>query len=384
MRNFKKIKRVIIKIGSSSITDVKFGVKTDVLDNIMEMAYKLKELGISLTIVSSGAIATGMHELNFSEKPKDLSLKQACASVGQAKLMECYNNSAKKYGLITGQILVSHDDFGIRHRTNLLSNTLDAMIKNGIIPIINENDTLAVDEIKVGDNDTLSSYVAPMIRADLLILFSDIDGLYDKNPKIYPDAKLIPVVEKIDKKIVSYAGGATSNVGTGGMATKINAALISTSAGCNMLICNSNKINELLSIVKGEVIGTLFLSNKNAISSREHWMIFTSNSYGDIIVDEGLEKALKEKKVSILSKGVIKVVGSFLEGKVINIMNNNGEIIAKGETNYSSEDILKLIGHDSSDFSKILGRNGLKPEIIHANKMVVLRNDLYGRTIKKM
>ena len=223
-----------------------------------------------------------------------------------------------------------------------------------------------------------------MIRADLLILFSDIDGLYDKNPKIYPDAKLIPVVEKIDKKIVSYAGGATSNVGTGGMATKINAALISTSAGCNMLICNSNKINELLSIVKGEVIGTLFLSNKNAISSREHWMIFTSNSYGDIIVDEGLEKALKEKKVSILSKGVIKVVGSFLEGKVINIMNNNGEIIAKGETNYSSEDILKLIGHDSSDFSKILGRNGLKPEIIHANKMVVLRNDLYGRTIKKM
>ena len=382
MRNFKKVKRVIIKIGSSSITDIKLGVKTDVLDNIMKMAYELSKNKISLTIVTSGAIAAGMHELGFEEKPKVLSLKQACASVGQAKLMEAYSNSAKKYGLICGQILVSHDDFGIRKRTNLLSNTLDSMINNGIIPIINENDTLAVEEIKVGDNDTLSSYVAPMISADLLILFSDIDGLYDKNPKVYDDAKLISVVEKIDKKIVSYAGGVTSSVGTGGMATKINAALISTSAGCNMLICNSNRIGDLLDIIKGEEIGTLFLSNKNAISSKEHWMIFTSNSYGDIIVDSGLEEALKVKKVSILSKGIKEIKGQFLDNKVINIKNEKGQIIAKGVTNYSSEDILKIIGHDSKDIDTILGKKNLKPEVIHANKMVVLRKDLYGRTIK--
>ncbi len=382
MRNFKKVKRVIIKIGSSSITDIKLGIKTDVLDNIMKMAYELSKNKISLTIVTSGAIAAGMHELGFEEKPNVLSLKQACASVGQAKLMEAYSNSAKKYGLICGQILVSHDDFGIRKRTNLLSNTLDSMINNGIIPIINENDTLAVEEIKVGDNDTLSSYVAPMISADLLILFSDIDGLYDKNPKVYDDAKLISVVEKIDKKIVSYAGGVTSSVGTGGMATKINAALISTSAGCNMLICNSNRIGDLLDIIKGEEIGTLFLSNKNAISSKEHWMIFTSNSYGDIIVDSGLEEALKVKKVSILSKGIKEIKGQFLDNKVINIKNEKGQIIAKGVTNYSSEDILKIIGHDSKDIDTILGKKNLKPEVIHANKMVVLRNDLYGRTIK--
>lgn len=384
MRNFKKVKRVIIKIGSSSITDIDTGVKNDVLANIMFMANALKQNGISLIIVSSGAISAGMHELGFKEKPKNLSLKQACAAVGQAKLMECYNNQARKYNLVTGQILVSHDDFGLRNRMNLLSNTLDEMIKNGIIPIINENDTLAVDEIKVGDNDTLSSYIAPMISADLLILFSDIDGLYDKNPKLYSDAKLISTVSEIDKKVVSYAGGATSSVGTGGMATKINAALISTSAGCNMLICNSKEIPNLLKIVAGEEIGTLFLSKKNAISSREHWMIFSSNSYGEVVVDDGLKNALVDKKVSILSKGIKEVRGSFLENKVINICDINGNIIAKGVTNYSSDDILKIMGHDSSEIETILSKKNYKNEVIHANKMVVLRNDLYGRTIKKM
>ncbi len=375
MRDFKGIQRIIIKVGSSSLVNKDLSINQPMIVGIMQSFKELSDKGINVALVSSGAIASGMHELGLTKKPKEMSLKQACAAIGQSKLMEAYNKAADIYGLKTGQILVNHDDFQIRKRMNYLSDTLDAMFKNNIIPIINENDALAVEEIKVGDNDTLASLISPMINADLLILFSDIDGLFDKNPKIYKDAKLIDVVNEINADIINMAGDKTTEVGTGGMQTKINAARISTSAGANMIICNSNQIKNLCDIVAGKEIGTLFKASKNQISSREHWIIYKANSMGNIIIDNGLKDALKKKKVSILSKGIIDVNGDFLKGMIITINDKDGNVIGKGISNYSSTEIRLLEGHESKDLKEILGYEG-KKEIIHANDLVLLKEGL--------
>lgn len=380
MRDFKDIKRVIIKVGSSSLVNKDLSVNNEIIISILSVFKKLKKEGIECALVTSGAIALGMHELKLNKRPKELSLKQACAAVGQAKLMESYNKVASLYDLVLGQILISHDDFQIRKRMLILSDTLDSMFKHGIIPVINENDALAVDEIKVGDNDTLASLISPMIKADLLVLFSDIDGLYDKNPKIYPDAKMIERVDKIDDSILAMVGGATTNVGTGGMETKIDAALSSISSGVNMIICNSNRITDLEKIVKGEEIGTLFVKG-DKVSSRDHWIIFKSNALGSITVDKGLEQALDNKKVSILPKGVKNVSGEFLAGSVINVINQNGDILAKGISNYSSAEIKLIIGVSSEKISDILGYIG-KKQVIHANDLVLLGDGYYGHFVK--
>jgi len=380
MRDFKDIKRVIIKVGSSSLVNKDLSVNNEIIISILSVFKKLKKEGIECALVTSGAIALGMHELKLNKRPKELSLKQACAAVGQAKLMESYNKVASLYDLVLGQILISHDDFQIRKRMLILSDTLDSMFKHGIIPVINENDALAVDEIKVGDNDTLASLISPMIKADLLVLFSDIDGLYDKNPKIYPDAKMIERVDKIDDSILAMVGGATTNVGTGGMETKIDAALSSISSGVNMIICNSNRITDLEKIVKGEEIGTLFVKG-DKVSSRDHWIIFKSNALGSITVDKGLEQALNNKKVSILPKGVKNVNGEFLAGSVINVINQNGDILAKGISNYSSAEIKLIIGVSSEKISDILGYIG-KKQVIHANDLVLLGDGYYGHFVK--
>lgn len=372
MRDFKNINRIIIKIGSSSLVNEDFSVNMPRLVNIMQSFKTLKDKGIDVALVSSGAIATGMHELNLKKKPKEMALKQACAAVGQAKLMELYNKAAEIFNLKTGQILVNHDDFQIRKRMNYLTDTLDAMFKNGIIPIINENDALAVEEIKVGDNDTLAALIAPMVGAKLLILFSDIDGLYNKNPKEYSDAVKIDLVEKIDQSILDMVGKVTSAVGTGGMQTKIDAALISTTAGCHNIICNSNRIGDLTKIVEGEEIGTLFLANKKGISSREHWLIFKANSSGTIVIDDGCIKALSNKKVSLLPKGILCVSGNFLKGAVVDVRDKFNALIAKGISKYSNLEIEKFITQKEEKAQ----------EVIHANDLVLIRENYYGRFTK--
>lgn len=375
MRDFSEIKRVVVKVGSSSLVNADNSINFQRIDELMQTFSKLKKNNIEIALVSSGAIALGMYQLGLSKKPKEMALKQACAAIGQAKLMQCYNDSASKYGLICGQILLNHDDFQVRKRMLYLCDTLDAMFKNNIIPIINENDALAVEEIKVGDNDTLASLIVPMIKANLLVLFSDIDGLFNKNPKLYSDAFIIKTVDKIDNNVLSMVGDSTSNVGTGGMKTKINAAIIATTACCNMIICNSQEISRLDDIIKGEEIGTLFTAKKKGISSREHWMIFKANSSGNIIVDDGCKEMLLKKKVSILPKGVVSVNGEFLQGAVIDICDKNNKIIAKGITNYSYLYILRIKGLSTMEVKQLISSDA-KSEIIHANNMVVFREDL--------
>lgn len=373
MREFESIKRVILKIGSSSLVDEKLNIKADVLDELMHSFKNLLDKGIELCLVSSGAIALGRGELGLKKKPTEMALKQACAAIGQAKLMEYYNEAAKKYGIVCGQILVNHDDFQVRNRLKFLEQSLETMLKNKVIPIINENDVLAVEEIKVGDNDTLSSLLVPAINADLLILFSDIDGLFDKNPKEFSDAKFISTVDKIDESIYKMVGVNKSNVGTGGMETKLNAAIITTQALGNMIICNSNRISDLEQIISGAEIGTLFKAKKHLISNKEHWMIYRVKASGDIVIDSGAKAALNKKKVSILPTGIISVKGDFLKDSIINVVDEKGNVIAKGITNYSSDVIDMIKGKKSAEF---LGEKHPKEEVIHANNLVIIREDI--------
>jgi glutamate 5-kinase len=373
MRDLKSIKRVILKIGSSSIVNGDLSINYKLLDSLMNSFKKLQDDGIQLVLVTSGAIALGRSVLGLKNKPKTMALKQACAAIGQAKLMEEYNNIGQKYNVKCGQILLNHDDFQIRKRLKFLEDCLEECLKNNVIPIINENDALAVEEIKVGDNDTLSSLLVPVINADLLILFSDIDGLYDKNPKEFDDAKFIDTVDKVDSNIYKMVGVNKSNVGTGGMETKLNAAIIATQAQGNMIICNSNRIIDLEKIIEGAEIGTLFKAKKRLISLREHWMIYRVKASGSIVIDTGAINALNEKKLSILPKGIISVNGNFLSDSIINVISEDGKLIAKGISNYSSDQIDLIKGKKSNEF---LGKKYLKEEVIHANNLVIIREDI--------
>ena len=371
----KRNKRIIIKVGSSSLVLENGEINVLAFEKIIKTIDNLMKDEKEVVLVTSGAIAVGMGLLGFAKKPKQMSLKQACAALGQVSLMNEYQKYADKYQMLCAQILVNHQDFEDRHRMLNLSNTFDELFNNKIVPIVNENDALNVEEIKVGDNDTLSALVASMINADLLVLASDIDGLYDKNPKQYSDAKKIDYVSKIDHSIDEMVGDITSNVGTGGMETKIKAARIATKAGCDMAIISSEDIDKIPNLLEGENIGTLFNANKT-LHSKEHWIVYNTYAKGSIEVDEGAKKALLDRK-SLLPKGIVNVSGEFNKNSVVFIKDSNKEIIAKGIVNYSSSDIIKVMGKHTDDAKGLL--NSEKDEIIHANSLVLIDGEDYGK-----
>lgn len=374
----KKQKRIIIKVGSSSLVLENGQLNNEFFSRLIKTISFLMHEGNQVVLVTSGAIAVGMGKLGLTKKPKQMALKQACAALGQATLMNEYEKYTSLDDILCAQILVNHDDFENRIRMVNLSNTLESLFENNILPIINENDALAVEEIKVGDNDTLASLIVPMINADILVLVSDIDGLYDKNPKIYKDAKKIDVVTSIDSSIDEMVGEITSNVGTGGMATKIKAARITTKAGCDMAIISANYVEKIKDLIEGKKIGTLFVGDSKALHSKEHWMVFNAYAKGSIVVDNGASSAILKRK-SLLATGIVKVEGNFKENNVIFIVDEYGKKLAKGITNFSSEEIKKVIGKHSQDVKEIL--KSTKDEIVHASMMVLIEGDEYG-TIK--
>lgn len=374
----KKQKRIIIKVGSSSLVLENGQLNNEFFSRLIKTISFLMHEGNQVVLVTSGAIAVGMGKLGLTKKPKQMALKQACAALGQATLMNEYEKYTSLDDILCAQILVNHDDFENRIRMVNLSNTLESLFENNILPIINENDALAVEEIKVGDNDTLASLIVPMINADILVLVSDIDGLYDKNPKIYKDAKKIDVVTSIDSSIDEMVGEITSNVGTGGMATKIKAARITTKAGCDMAIISANYVEKIKDLIEGKKIGTLFVGDSKALHSKEHWMVFNAYAKGSIVVDNGASSAILKRK-SLLATGIVKVEGNFKENNVIFIVDEYGKKLAKGITNFSSEEIKQVIGKHSQDVKEIL--KSTKDEIVHASMMVLIEGDVYG-TIK--
>lgn len=353
-------KRIVIKIGSSSIIKPT-KINYEQIINLACGINKIKE-EYDVLIVSSGAIALGKMKLNIT--PKSIKQKQACAAIGQASLIETYEKIFTMYQLNVAQILLNHDDFENRKRLVNLENTIDALLENGIIPIINENDALATEEIKVGDNDTLAALTASLINADTLVLCSDIDGLYDTNPNNDSNAKLIPVVEDVTKLDVDVSGKSKSSVGTGGMATKINAAKIVCSMGVKMIIMNAKSISELESALQNKIGSTFLPIGK--MNKYQGWMRYNSSSKGTIVVDLGAKNALLARK-SLLPSGILEVEGDYLANSIVDVIYEN-EVIAKGLSKYSSLET-KLVKGKSLNYCLELFH---KKEIIHADDLVLL------------
>jgi glutamate 5-kinase len=371
MRELGHIKNIIIKIGSSSLCSENGKIVQEKVLQLIQQVAMLHRNGMHVTLVSSGAIAAGMGILNLEQKPTTIPKKQALAAIGQASLMQIYEDIFHLFNLQCAQILVNHDDFDDRKRLLNLENALQALQEYRIVPIINENDVLAVEEIKVGDNDTLAALMAPIVHADLLVLVSDIDGLYDDNPHLNKDATLISQVHGIESHIRSMAKDTTSKVGTGGMATKIKAAQIVNDFGCDMAIVNGGNSNILIDLLAGKEVGTYFTSTK-VLSSRNHWLLYRSLSKGRIVVDDGASQSIKTKHTSLLPSGIIDVQGNFISGQVVDVITSSGEVIAKGIAHYSSAELHLIKGLKSIDIEKVLHYKSYD-EVIHANNLIIIK-----------
>ena len=372
MRDLSHVQNVIVKVGSTSLTTANGIISDEKMLNIVSQLAYIKRKGMNVILVSSGAQAAGMGVLGLKKKPKIMAQKQALAAIGQAKLMEHYEDLFRIFNLRCAQILVNHGDFDDRKRLRNFENAMDALLKYDVIPIINENDTLAVEEIKVGDNDTLASLIVPVVDGDILILMSDIDGLYDDNPNDNPDAKLISYVNDVED-VKHFAKDSSSAVGTGGMITKINAARMVNAYGCDMAIINASKDNALRDFIDGKEIGTLFDGHhERDLSAREHWIMYRSNTKGQIIVDEGAFEMIRKKHTSLLPKGILDVTGDFMSSSVVEIVNRQGESCGRGIANYSSDEIRLIKGLKTSEIKKVLHRKD-EDEVIHANNLVVIR-----------
>jgi len=328
--------RTVIKIGTNTICDAEGKVDAAYLDDVARQLIELERMGVQSIIVTSGAIGTGSSELGLDGVQKDIPHKQACAAVGQAALMLTYRQVFARYDRSVGQLLLTYNDFSDRKVYLNLRKTMDVLFELGVIPIVNENDVISTDEIgeTFGDNDKLSALVASKIDADLLILLTDVDGLYDRNPETDKDARLIDTVDEITKDIELMAGGGTKGRSKGGMRSKVNAARIAMGAGCNTVIANGRERDVILRVVKGENIGTLF-SAKAMYTNRERWILYASPR-GKINVDPGAEGALRAGG-SLLPCGIISVEGRFKKGDVVRIGS-----FAKGVVNLSPGEIMRL------------------------------------------
>ena len=368
----KDVKRIVIKVGSSTIT---YGSGKRNFSRIDRLAREIADLanqGKEIILVSSGAVAVGVDRLGLAAKPKTIPGKQAAAAVGQGVLMHTYEKIFAEYGQIVAQVLLTRMDSVDRHRYTNSRNTFLALLEHKVIPIVNENDVVAIDELKIGDNDNLSALVAGIIDADLLIILSDIDGLYTANPQNDPNAKLVPEVTDITPEIEASAGDAGSKVGTGGMFTKIQAAKMATSSGINMVIASGEEKDAISRILDGEEIGTLFVSRENRLQFRKRWLAFGSRIAGTIVVDDGCAKAVRKAGgCSILPAGITDVEGEFEAGNTISVVNKTGHELARGLANYSSEELDMIKGAKTSEIENILGHKHFD-EVIHRDDLVIL------------
>lgn len=366
----KDIKKIVVKVGTSTLTKTDGNLNVEKIKKIVAELSFLSDKGYDVVLVTSGAVGAGMGVLNLATKPKMISEKQAVAAVGQVSLMHLYQSLFQEHNKIIGQLLLTKGDFSDRKRFLNARNVCNMFINKKIIPVINENDAIVADELKVGDNDTLSALVSGLIDADLLIILSDVNGLYNKNPQKYEDAYLLETIEKIDDDTKKMAGGEGSKFGTGGMITKIVAAEMATKVGTNLIIANGNDPKNISKIVEKENIGTLFVKKNKKISSRKYWLAYGTHKKGIVKIDEGAEKALLKEK-SLLPAGIKSVEGNFDRGTVLKILNLNNDVIATGISNYSSEEIELIKGKHSEDIEKILGHKH-DDEIVHIDNMLVM------------
>ena len=358
---------IIVKIGSSLIVDKNKKIRKKWLSSFAKDIKKLKSKNKKIVIVSSGAIALGCKKMNLNKINLKLDKSQAVASIGQIELMNLFSQTFSKFKLNISQILLTLDDTEERRRSINAKRTFENLFQIDYIPIVNENDTIATSEIKYGDNDRLASRVAQITNADTLILLSDVDGLFTKNPKIFKDAKLIKKVNNLSKDIKNINVKGMTEFGSGGMNTKIEAAKICNLAGCNMVIANGLYLNPLSQIEKKDNC-TWFMSKISKLHARKKWIISSISPKGELIIDDGAKKALTNGK-SLLAAGIKKVSGKFNKGDHIKILDNKKKEFARGLSSFSSEEINKIMGYHSNEIQKILGYVS-KSEVVHKDDMV--------------
>ncbi len=368
-----KSRRVVIKIGSAVLTASGIGLDQERIGRLAAEISDLIASGREALVVSSGAIAAGFAKLGIEKKPRGmpLPLKQAAAAVGQSSLMWSYEKSFGECGRKVAQVLLTGEDLSSRERFLNARNTLHTLLEHGVVPIINENDTVSVAEIRFGDNDNLSGMVAHLVDADMLVILSDIDGLYSADPRLNPAATLIPLVEKITPEMERGAGDALSAVGTGGMRSKIMAARKVGAYGVPLVIIDGKREGVLAALFAGAEVGTLFLPKEHKNRSRKHWIAYTACSTGRIVVDDGGRMALVEKNKSLLPGGVVTVEGTFKAGDCVTCFDKAGNSFARGLTNYSSTDLDRIKGHKTAEIESILGRKDYD-EVIHRDDLVIL------------
>lgn len=364
-------KRIIIKVGSSLVTNEGRGLDRVAIANWAQQIAALRELGKEVVLVSSGAIAEGRQRLGFETRPTGVHELQACAAVGQMGLAQIYETSFRAHGLGTAQILLTHADLADRERYLNARSTLTTLLGLGIVPVINENDTVVTDEIKFGDNDTLAALVANLVEADALIILTDQRGLYTADPRKNPDAEFVHQARAGDVALELMAGGAGSQVGTGGMLTKIIAAKRAARSGAHTVIAWGREQNVLVRLAQGEAIGTELRSDMAPLAARKQWMMDHLQTSGQFMLDAGAVLKLRDEGKSLLAIGVFEVRGEFGRGAVVSCIDEQGHVIAKGLTNYTSGDARRIMRRASTDIESILGFVE-EPELIHRDNLVVM------------
>lgn len=363
------MKRLVIKIGSNLIASAEHGLNTARLRRITKDISDVIDKGYEVVIVSSGAIAAGLKKLGLKEKPKDIKLKQAAAAIGQSSLMWAYEHSLADFGKKAAQVLLTRDDVSDRVRYINAKNTLLTLLSYGVIPIINENDSTAVDEIKFGDNDFLASMVSGLIEAGMFVILSDVDGLYTKDPK-EEGAELISCVQEITAEIEKMAKSKGSAIGTGGMYSKLLAAKQAVNHGIPVVIISGRKAGLLPRLIDGEKVGTYLKPKEQKLPSRKGWIAYGLRSKGMIYLDEGAVKALTVHGKSLLPSGITKVEGAFNVGDAVTCLTEDGKKIAKGLTNYSSQELMRIKGEKTSEIEGLLGYK-YSDEVIHRDNLVL-------------
>jgi glutamate 5-kinase len=363
-------RRIVVKVGSGLVTAPGVGPDPDQIERLAaDLAAIRREREVVL--VSSGAIATGMARLALPERPRSIPEKQAAAAVGQAALMWEYEIAFKRHGLPVGQVLLTAQDIGDRTRYLNARNTLLALLEFGVLPIVNENDTVAVAEIKVGDNDNLSALVASLIEADLLVLLTDVDGLYTADPTRSPDATLVTTVEAITPDVMAMAGAHVDGISVGGMATKLEAAQKAAASGVSMIVASGRRPGTLGRILAGEEVGTWFVPKADRLGARKRWIAFAAPPQGRLTVDAGALRALTDQGRSLLPSGVAAVDGDFSTGDVVAVVGPDGKEFARGLVNFDVGELRRIRGVRTQDIEARLGYKSFE-EVIHRDNLVVL------------
>ncbi|KMQ50560.1 Glutamate 5-kinase [Chitinispirillum alkaliphilum] len=366
-KDLSDIKTVVVKTGSRILTTKGQDKRVESLAEDLSLLHKK---GVNVILVSSGAIARGMKVLNLQKRPESIPLQQACASIGQNYLMNMYQSYFNSHDILIGQVLLTWDDLRNKKRYLNLRNTLFQLLKCRCIPIVNENDSVGVEEIQFGNNDVLAAQISLLAHADLFVNLTDVNGLYDKNPRCEADARHIPLVSTVSSSVHKLASDIRNELSVGGMATKIKAADMVTKAGIPALIGNGFNSN-LLSVLRDENCSTLFMPLEKKMSSRDRWLAFTGQSKGQIVIDQGAATAIRKRGKSLLAAGIIDTIKNFKNGDMVDIVNNEGQIIARGLVNFSSEEVKAIRGCKTAHIREKLGAVRYSEVILRDNMVLV-------------